>query len=148
MVTRGIAKQLAGAAVAVVVGWLAALVFIELLTALELLQQPHYIVPEALLVTPIEFGLYMSFFIVPVWVLVLVPLYLFVPAGSVLWRWPVCTLCGVVAGVFVMALWVGGLPGVRGVASEAWYLYVMAAIVGGVTCMTAALMKRRFKQTI
>src|SRR5436190_11004840 len=148
MVTQGIAKQLAGAAVAVIVGWLAALIFIELVTAFQLLQEPHYIVPEALFVTPIEFGLYMSLFIVPVWLLVLVPLYLFVPVGSMLWRWPVCTLCGGVAGVLVMALWIRGLPGAGGVASEAWYLYIMAAIVGGVTCMTAALTKHRLKHAI
>lgn len=148
MATRSIAKQLAGAAVAVVVGWLAALVFIELLTACELLQQPRYIVPEALFVTPIEFGVYMSFFIVQVWVLVLVPLYLFVPAGSVLWRWPVCTSCGTIAGVLVMALWAGGIRGFGGLAAEGWFLYAMAAIVGGVTCLIGALTKDRFKQAI
>ena|SRR6266496_2394133 len=148
MVALGIAKQLLGTAVAVLVGWLAALGFIELLTAFELLKQPHYIVPEALFVTPMEFGFYMSFFIVPVWVLLLIPLYLFVPSRSVLWRWPLCTVCGIVAGILVMALWVGGVPGVGGLAAEAWSLYAMAAIVGGATCLTGALTKDRFKQTI
>jgi hypothetical protein len=148
MLARGIAKQLIGTVVAVLVGWLAALLFIELLTAFELLQQPHYIVPEALLVTPMEFGFYMTFFIVPVWALLLVPLYLFLPSASVLWRWPVCMVCGTVAGVLVMALWIGGIPGVGHVAIEAWSLYIMAAIVGGATCLTGALTKRRFKQSI
>src|SRR5437868_3756871 len=131
MLAPGIAKQLIGTALAVLVGWLAALLFIELLTTFELLQQPHYIVPEALLVTPMEFGFYMIFFIVPVWALLLVPLYLFVPSRSVLWRWPACTVCGAVAGVLVMALWIGGIPGVGHVAIEAWSLYIIAAIVGG-----------------
>jgi len=148
MVARDIAKQLLGTGVAVLVGWLAALVFIELVTAFELLKQPHFMVPEALFVTPMEFGFYMSFFIVPVWALLLIPLYLFVPSRSVLWRWPVCTVCGIVAGVLVMALWVGGVPGVGGLAPEAWSLHAMAAIGGGATCLTGALMKTRFKQTI
>ncbi len=47
-----------------------------------------------------------------------------------------------------MALWVGGIPGVDGVAAEAWSLYAMAAIVGGATCLIGALTKDRFKQTI
>jgi hypothetical protein len=148
MVARAVTKQLLGTGVAVLAGWLAALIFIESLTAFELLKQPHYIVPEALVVTPMEFGFYMAFFIVPVWSLLLIPLYLFVPGRSVLWHWPVCTACGIVAGVLVMALWVGGIPGVDGIAAEAWSLYVMAAIVGGCTCLIGALTKDRFEQTI
>jgi hypothetical protein len=60
-------------------------------------------------------------------------LYLFVPVRSPLWRWPVCTACGVIAGVLVIALWIGGIPGVGGTGTEAWSLYVIAAIVDGVT---------------
>jgi hypothetical protein len=45
----------------------------------------------------------------------------------------VCTACGVIAGVLVIALWIGGIPGVGGTGTEAWSLYVLAAIVDGVT---------------
>jgi len=53
MVVRSIGKQILGTIVAVLAGWFAAMLFLEVTTLLELPCQPHYIVPEALLVTPI-----------------------------------------------------------------------------------------------
>ncbi len=148
MVGRCIAKQILGTVVAVLAGWLAAFLFLELMTVAELLQQPHYIVPEALFVGPITASLVMAYFIIPIWLVVLVPLYLFVPSSSTLWRWQVCTALGAVAGIAVITLWLGGLPGLGRVSPEAWSFYVMAAIVGGITCLTGALTHRRFKRTI
>jgi hypothetical protein len=148
MVKRRIARQLLGTLVAVLAGWLTALLFLEAATAFELLQQPHYIVPEALFVTPIDCGLFMSFFILPVWALVLVPLYLLVPPSSVLWRWPICTVCGAAAGLVIIGVFFGRIPGVGRISSDAWDFYVLAAIVGGVTCLTGALTKHMFKPTI
>src|SRR6266480_3187079 len=50
MVSRGIARQLLGTVIAVLAGWLTALLLLEATTAIELLQDPHYIVPDALVV--------------------------------------------------------------------------------------------------
>ena len=44
-------------------------------------------------------------FVAATWLLALVPLYLFVPLRFGLWRWYVCTPCGVVAGVVIMVLY-------------------------------------------
>jgi hypothetical protein len=115
---------------------------------MELLQQPHYIVPEALIVGPITASVVMAYFIIPIWLVVLIPLYLFVPSSSALWRWRVCTAFGAVVGVAVITFWLGGLPGLGRVSSEAWSFYVAAAIVGGIACLTAALTQHRFKLTI
>jgi hypothetical protein len=145
MLARRIAKQILGTFVSVLAGWLAALLFLELMTAIELLRQPHYIVPEALYVGPMILGFYMAFFIIPVWLVVLIPLYLFVPCSSALWRWPVCMSCGVAAALLIMGIFFQGIPGVGGLSGESWSFFVMAAIVGGLACLVGALTKGRFK---
>ena len=148
MVARRIGKQVLGTIVAVLAGWFAAILFVEATTILELLRQPHYIVPEALFVAPITVSIVMAYFVILVWLVALIPLYIFVPSSSVFWRLPVCSTCGALAGLAIIALWLRGIPGVGGLAPEAWSFYVIAAIVGGVACFTAALTRHKFKQTI
>lgn len=72
-----------------------------------------------------------SFFVFATWLLIFVPIYLFVPMQSVLWRWPVCTLCGAAAGAAIMC-WLGAVGIIGG------------GVVGGVTCLFASLTRRRF----
>lgn len=140
-----IAKQILGAAVAALAGWFAAILFYEVVAIVELLQQPHYIAPGGLVVGAIVATWVMGYFIIPIWLLVLIPLYLFIPSSSPLWRWPLCAACGSGAGLLVIGYFIRGVPGVGGVSSEAWLEYTMAAIAGGVTCLTGSLTKRRFK---
>src|SRR3954469_20320442 len=45
---------------------------------------------------------YSAAFVLATWLVALVPLYLFVPRRSFLWRWPVCTTCGAAAGGLIM----------------------------------------------
>jgi hypothetical protein len=108
MAKRQIAKQILGTVVAVLSGWLAAMIFLEATTVVELMQERHYVVPDALYVAPITITIIMSYFVIPVWLFVLIPLYLFVPPSSVLWRLPVCTTCGVLAGILIIAFWMPG----------------------------------------
>ena len=78
-----------------------------------------------------------------VWLFALMPLYVFLPLRSWLWRWYVCTLCGALAGAAIML----------------WYLHfrawgwndvlvavAMGAIPGGVTCLFGSLTAKRFHQ--
>ena len=148
MLARRLGRQLLGTVVAVLGGWLAALVFLELAAIVQLLQTPHYIVPEALIVAPITATWFASYFIIPVWLLVLIPLYLFVPPSSVLWHWRVCTTCGVVSGLIIVGCVFRGLPGVGNLSIESWSFFVMAAITGGVTCLIGALTRERFHERI
>jgi hypothetical protein len=90
----------------------------------------------------------MAYFILPVWALILVPLYMFIPPSSILWRWPVCTVCGAAAGLLIVGVVFGGIPGVGHVSSGAWGSYILAAIVGGVTCLIGSLTKHIFKPAI
>ena len=50
----------------------------------------------------IAFALIFGKFVFGTWLFVLLPLYLFVPLRSVLWRWPVCTACGAVCGALIL----------------------------------------------
>jgi len=134
--------------VAVLSGWLAAMIVLEAMTIIELVHQPHYVVPEALFVAPITVSMVMSWFLTPVWLFVLIPLYIFIPSSSVLWQAPVCSACGVIAGLLLVGFWLGGIPGTHGFATEGWWFYIFAAIVGGVTCLVAALTRDRFKPAI
>jgi hypothetical protein len=55
--------------------------------------------------TVIAFAVASAQFIFGTWLVLLLPLYLFVPFRSILWRWPICTLCGALGGAFVQFSW-------------------------------------------
>ena len=148
MAARGIAKQLLGTLVAVLAGWFAALLFFEGVEIINILRQPRVGTLETLWLTPLGLSLLMSVFVVPVWLLVLIPLYIFVPRSSVLWRVPVCSTFGVVAGILIVGLILRGIPGSRGLAAEAWWFFIAGAIVGGVTCLVGSLTRKTFKSAI
>jgi hypothetical protein len=77
-------------------------------------------------------------FIFLVWLVALLPLYLCVPTRSILWRWPVCTLCGAAAGTLIASAvffvldprgFIGRFPSFLAVS-----LY-LGGTVGAVTCL-------------
>jgi hypothetical protein len=73
------------------------------------------------------------------WIVVVLPLYLFISLRSVLWSWPICTACGSLSCVAIVALWSN--PN----ASDRVFFLTIAAIIGGATCLTASLTRRRFQ---
>ena len=143
---RAIGRQIVGTLIAVLSGWLAALIFIEVLTLVGLVGGKSDTAPAALWATPLEFGVGMWVFILPIWLIVLVPLYLFVPLSSALCHWPVCAALGAAAGLVVMTAFFG-FPHI-GAGHDSWPFHVIAGIVGGVTCLVATLTKHRFKPAI
>jgi hypothetical protein len=81
-------------------------------------------------------------FIFGTWLVILIPLYLLVPLRSPLWHWLVCTICGVLSGALIMFV----ICRVSSPQAVDWPSYVvLAAIVGGVTCLFASLTRRRFQ---
>jgi hypothetical protein len=82
-------------------------------------------------------------FVLPIWLLVLLPLYVLLPKDSALWRVPVCTALGVLSGVAVLAICfaVTGVP-----LSLLWLFGSEAGIIGGVTCLFGALTANRFHE--
>jgi hypothetical protein len=158
MSLRNIGRQILGTFVALLAGWCAGLILVEASAVFETLRYSDYAWHSVLIETPIMFiGLFI-YFTLPVWLLLLVPLYLFVPSSSVLWRLPVCTLCGAASGYLILlgfCVFASGGPTLRPVSGHTtvhslltgpWFLYLVAAVIGGVTCFFGALTGARFKR--
>jgi hypothetical protein len=75
----------------------------------------------------------------PVWLLILLPLYTLVPRTSVLWRPVVCTLLGCISEPVLFAL-----ARVCGWPHDIGKLLPVAALVGGSTCLFASLTATKF----
>jgi hypothetical protein len=138
-------RSLLGSLSAFFWGWLAGMIFVELVTVIGMLNGSTRFEPGALVFSPLLFGFYMLPFIVPVWLFVFLPLYHFVPLRSALWSWPICTAFGLFAGPLIVAATLG-LPGPD---KSMWILlpYALSAIVGGITCLAASLDRNRFRAT-
>ena len=133
-----------GSFVAVVVAWLAAIVLLEAAQVVNFISHRDQLTWNALWVTPLWFSMWILAFALPVWLVALVPLSLFLPRSSLLWRWPVCTACGAVVGALVVAV-VFPFPQ-RGIASEIWFPYTLGGIIGAITCLVGSLTRRHFEQ--
>ncbi len=145
MVTRSILRQLLGTFVAVLAGSLLALMFIESTYFVDAIRQRHPVGVELLFGSTVLSSWFMAYFIVPVWFIVLIPLYLFVPLSSPLWHWPICMLCGAAAGFLIMAAVFLAVPGDGSWSSGAWEFCGIAALVGGAICLVGSLTRHLFK---
>ena len=82
----------------------------------------------------LAFPLYSVPFVLVVWLFMLVPLYFMVPLHSMLWRWPICSACGALAGALIM------LPLGHPLNDFAAF----AALIGGATCFFGSVFRNRF----
>ena len=82
-----------------------------------------------------------SVFVFGTWAVIFLPVYLFIPRRSVLWRWPLCTSCGAAAGAAIMFAF-ARLTSPQ--ARLSWNYEILAALVGGVSCFVASLSARHF----
>jgi hypothetical protein len=112
---------------------------------IDALRQRHPLDAELLFGSTMLSSGFMAFFIIPVWLIVLIPLYLFVPLSSPLWHWPICMLCGAVAGFLIMAGVFLAFPGDGSWSSGAWEFCGIAALVGGAICLVGSLTRHLFK---
>jgi hypothetical protein len=80
------------------------------------------------------FPLYSVPFVLIVWLLALLPLYFMVPLHSILWRWPICTVCGALAGAVIMLPFGHPLSDFAG----------LAALIGGATCLFGSVSRNYF----
>ncbi|MBV9657726.1 MAG: hypothetical protein JO295_06410 [Verrucomicrobia bacterium] len=86
-------------------------------------------------------SIYTGVFIFGTWLLVLWPLYVFVPLQFPLWRWPFCTFCGATAGFVIMAVFLRRVPSL---SDPSFPLIATAALAGGCTCLFGSLTATRF----
>ena len=79
--------------------------------------------------------------VLPVWLLLLLPLYVFVPRTSVLWHWALATPMGCLAGALLLLAYSGfGFP-----PHTPGPLLPVAAIVGAATCLFGSLTAPYFR---
>ena len=91
------------------------------------------------------FFAFMAIWIVPVWAVLLVPLYLFVPRKSFLWKPLVCVPLGALAGYLVMQTWFAIVDySPRHPIDLFVWLSIPAAVVGAVTCLVGTQSYPRF----
>lgn len=76
------------------------------------------------------------------WAAAFVWIYLYVPRESPLWKWPLCTVCGGVAGGAIAAA--VALP--YGIEGPILWFAASGLIVGAATCLFAALTAHIFRQ--
>ena len=129
-------KQLLGTFVALLGGWFAGVVSTAVIAFTGIGGAQRDAAVGATLFT----AGFMWIYIVPVWVVALIPLYFAVPRSSWLWRPHICIGFGAVAGLICAALFSGG-----NMDSSMSTWYAIAAIVGAGTCFTGVLTRDRFK---
>jgi len=145
MVTRSIPKHLLGTLVAVLAGWVVTLVLLESTYFIDAIRQRHALDVGLVFGSTIATSWFMAFFIIPVWLFVLIPLYLFVPLSSPLWHWPICMACGAAAGFFIMAGVFLAYPGDGSWSYGAWQFCGIAALLGGAICLIGSLTRHVFR---
>lgn len=146
-------KKILGSFVSVVVGWAAGVVWFSAWSAIEFISSPYAYASfkEALGWLGI-IAAFMWLFLIPSWLLVLLPFYLLVPRNSRWWNWPICTFLGAVAGGLIMlgyiiyrqidVLTVPLISFPNGV-----FGVIPAALIGGVSFLTASLTSKKFAPT-
>lgn len=91
------------------------------------------IAPDDYLFALFEHFAWVGALVGPVWLLILLPLSIWLPPGSVLWRGWIFTGLGVLSGATILSLFVCAL-GAPPLAY--WFFIIEAAVIGGVTCLT------------
>jgi hypothetical protein len=137
-----------GSLLSALVGWMALGVCTLVLECLQYYAFPkdvRYIFMQTALADYEVTMLFGAGLIFVTWFIVLLPLYSLVPLKSRLWKWPICTICGVLSGALIMAIF-SRISSPATVHSDQFVgPCALAGIVGGVTCLFGSLTKHRFQ---
>jgi hypothetical protein len=82
----------------------------------------------------------------PIWMLILLPLYTLLPRSSALWRTGICTTLGTLAGA-LLAFLAMFIPGGFETVAALWICLWTGAVVGAVTCWFGAATANYFHKT-
>ena len=148
MLLRRVLTGFIGSFLAIVCGWLAGIVVSFCVIPANILihggLHGEHVPTAAFIELPWFVALFSPCFMLPVWLLVLVPLYVLIPHSSSLWRWPICTSLGIISGIGIVALFVSRPICTYPPPSVAGY-YILAAIIAGTTCLVGSLTRTRFR---
>ena len=141
-------KKLLGSFISVVVGWTAGVIWFSAWLAIVLFSSTYPNVKDSLLWLGVCAG-FMWLFIIPSWLFVLVPFYFFVPRDSLWWKWPTGTFLGAMAGCLIMMGYTifrqwDVLAAPLTVLIGGPFEILPAALIGGVSFLTASLTANRF----
>ena len=141
MLVRRIISAVVASFVAVLTGWIAGILFALVWVAVTLVPSHDHATLGEFIALPIVVGIASLYFVIPVWLVVLVPLYLFVPHSWPLWRWSICTALGAISGMCIVLAFLSR-PGVNPPQNMlSWY--ILAAVIGGTTCLVGSLIRAR-----
>ncbi len=136
-------KRVLGSVVATLSGWVAGWITLEVLACWIDGYFRHW--TSKFIWDSLEMLPFMGIWILPVWAVILVPLYLFVPRGSLLWNPFVCVPLGALAGFLVMQTWfaIENYSPRHPIDLFVW-LSIPAAVVGATTCLVGTQTYPRF----
>ena len=134
-------RRICGSALSALIGWftLNLIIFVYAFFTRAVPRSSHP-TPTEWLDGPFFVALFSAFFVFPTWLFVLLPLYLFVPLRSFVWRWPICTLCGALAGALIMLMFYR----LSSQETARTVIVLLAALTGGVSCLFGALTVEHF----
>jgi hypothetical protein len=141
MLLARILKQFLGVLVAILGGWLAGILFTFAWATIDVATHSGEVTAIALFVQPWIVALGSAVFIYPV-LLALVPLYFFVPRSSLLWRWPICTSLGALAGTCIVFGFFSR-PDVNPPESKLSWC-VLAVLIGAATSFVGSTTREHF----
>jgi hypothetical protein len=132
---NSLGRRISGSLLAATAGWSVIVVW-----AAYVALHPAY-GPRDRWILPLLMLIISAIFVFGIWLILLLPLYLLVPRRSILWWWPICTICGAACGAALMFV-VGRTESPQ--ATDAWLYEIFGAAVGGVTCLVGSLTARYF----
>lgn len=135
-------RRALGSALAAFVGWLALNVPVFVFVLIGALTDDRGF-PSAneWFYLPFFIAIWSLILVFATWLGALLPLYLFVPMSSPIWRWQVCTSCGSVAGGLIMF----AVTGFNATEDGGGLLIIGAALTGGATCLFGSLTATRYQ---
>lgn len=140
-------RPVLGSFLSALAGWVTIMVVEVIFTSVTYFHLEPKLKSTAWWYTPgfyFAFGVVAGAFIFGTWLVVLIPLYLFVPSRSALWHWPILTTCGAISAGSIMFAFCRLISPQANWTAETSF----AAIAGASTCLFASLTRKRFCRKI
>ena len=124
-------------------GWLAGILLALSWGAVVVMNQPAKPDLLSFIALPWIVAIGSAYFVLPVWLLLLAPLYFLIPRSWLVWRWPICTFIGILAGIVIIGVFLSFPDTNPPLEFLPWY--ILAAVIAGTTCFIGSLTHERFR---
>ncbi len=140
---RRLFNSLLGSLFAAFCGWLAGILLSLIWAAVVAVTQPAKPDVASFIALPWIVAIGSAYFVLPVWLLLLAPLYFLIPLSWPVWRWPICTCVGILAGIAIIGAFLSFPETNPPLEFLSWY--ILAAVIAGTTCLVGSLTHERFR---